>query len=129
MSSNRNIRNPQQLRALIQNMGRSIDEARSRRLGPDTPAQPAPVARNDTRNEIRGEHSAPANMNMARGNDGQRPGAHGSPAANGRSANGSNAGGTGNPGATPSAAPPVRAANEMFDGAAPRLKARPKRAS
>jgi hypothetical protein len=81
MSSNRNIRNPQQLRALIQNMGRSIDEARSRRLGPDTPAQPAPAARNDTRNEIRGEHSAPANMNMARGNDGQRPGAHGSPGA------------------------------------------------
>jgi len=128
MSSNRNIRNPQQLRALIQNMGRSIDEARSRRLGPDTPTQPAPAARSDirgdNRNDIRGDHSAPANI--ARESDGQRPGAQGSPAANGRSANGSN---TGSAGSTPTAAPPVRGANEMFDGAAPRLKARPKRAS
>jgi len=43
MHTNRNSRNPQQLRALIQNMGRSIDEARARRVGPETP-KPVPAA-------------------------------------------------------------------------------------
>lgn len=105
MSSNRNTRNPQQLRALIQNMGRSIDEARSRRLGPDSPKQPLPAIRS----ELRADQSAP--VPSAREPDIQRPGASSGPAP------------------TPSAAPPVRGANEMFDGAAPRLKARPKRAS
>ena len=43
MHTNRNSRNAQQLRSLIQNMGRSIDEARARRIGPDAPT-PAPAA-------------------------------------------------------------------------------------
>jgi hypothetical protein len=45
MHTNRNSRNAQQLRSLIQNMGRSIDEARARRMGPDTPTPnpPAPA--------------------------------------------------------------------------------------
>ena len=106
MSSNRNIRNPQQLRALIQNMGRSIDEARSRRLGPadaPAPAQAAP-------SESRFEQAASQPLAQVR-HDAQRPGA---------SNNAPN---------TPSSLPPVRAANEMFEGGTPRLKARPKRAS
>jgi hypothetical protein len=48
MHSNRSTRNAQQLRSLIQNMGRSIDEARTRRLGPTVPQAPAsPPARNE----------------------------------------------------------------------------------
>ena len=106
MSSNRNIRNPQQLRALIQNMGRSIDEARSRRLGPpgpSAPTQPMPV-------EARFEPPAPQPISQMR-SEGPRPGA---------SADAPHAS---------SGAPPVRSANEMFEGGTPRLKARPKRAS
>ena len=107
MSSNRNTRNPQQLRALIQNMGRSIEEARTRRLGPPSsspsPSVPA-IAQTNARQQppLRTEP--------------QRPGSSNGPGSNGSGSN------------SPPA-PPVRAATEMFDGEAPRLKARPKRAS
>ena len=48
MHSNRTPRNAQQLRSIIQTMGRSIDEARTRRMGPTAPQAPvAPPARND----------------------------------------------------------------------------------
>ncbi len=40
MHSNRTPRNAQQLRSIIQTMGRSIDEARSKRIGPSTPQAP-----------------------------------------------------------------------------------------
>ena len=53
MHTNRNTRNAQQLRSLIQNMGRSIEEARSRRLGPETPSTPVSAP-------ARPEPSAPA---------------------------------------------------------------------
>lgn len=106
MSSNRNIRNPQQLRSLIQNMGRSIDEARSRRLGPQAGGGQEPPAARELQFE-----QAPQ-LPVAPRSDASRPAEPNS--------------------ALPSplsAAPPVRAANEMFEGATPRLKARPKRAS
>ena len=101
MHSNRNQRNAQQLRSIIQTMGRSIDEARNRRIGPTAPQTP----------------SAPA-----------RPGDQASRTTTGEStatpagANGGGASGSTTP-------PPIRAANEMFADGGPRLKARPKRAS
>lgn len=58
MHTNRNTRNAQQLRSLIQNMGRSIEEARSRRLGPETPSAPASAP-------ARPEPSAPAPQPVA----------------------------------------------------------------
>ena len=99
MHSNRNIRNAQQLRSLIQNMGRSIDEARSKRLGPESPQTPA----------------APARAADAM----PRPGV---PAPQANAAAGGVAPGSG-------AAPPIRNASEMFTDSTPRLKARPKRPS
>lgn len=106
MSSNRNIRNPQQLRALIQNMGRSIDEARSRRLGPPSSTAPAQPVTADLRFDQPSQPSlAPSRS------ESQRPGA------------------SNNAPSSSASPPPVRGANEMFDGGAPRLKARPKRAS
>jgi hypothetical protein len=109
MSSNRNIRNPQQLRSLIQNMGRSIDEARSRRLGPQSPVDQRPAQQGDMRFE-QAAASSPAQM-APRADTVVRPIDQAQPQS------------------PSSAAPPVRGANEMFDPAAPRLKARPKRAS
>lgn len=48
MHTNRTTRNSQQLRSIIQTMGRSIDEARTRRMGPAAPQAPvAPPARNE----------------------------------------------------------------------------------
>jgi len=99
MHSNRNNRNSQQLRALIQNMGRSIDEARTRRLGPSTPQAPASPARPS-------EAAA-------------RPGV---PAPQVPQSNAAGASSNGAP-------PPIRNANEMFTESTPRLKARPKRPS
>lgn len=58
MHSNRNTRNTQQLRSLIQTMGRSIDEARSKRLGPTVP-ETRPTA------PARPESSAPAPATQA----------------------------------------------------------------
>ena len=107
MSSNRPSRNPQQMRSLIQNMGRSIDEARLRRLGPtlgtpnasQSPAESRSTPRAlglDTRIGTDTTSSAPASKS------------------------------TGGPSSPPSP-PPVRAANEMFVEGGQRLKARPKR--
>jgi len=97
MHSNRTNRNTQQLRALIQNMGRSIDEARNKRLGPTTPQAPAAPTRS-TDAVTRPGVPAP------------QPGASAASAAPGSGA-----------------APPIRSANEMFTESTPRLKARPKR--
>ena len=104
MSSNRPTRNTQQMRSLIQNMGRSIDEARLRRLG------------------IPGLHEA----------QGSRGPAHsqgldtriGTATSADVPANGGGGGG-----ASSNSPPPIRAATEMFTDGQPRLKARPKRAS
>lgn len=53
MHSNRNTRNTQQLRSLIQNMGRSIDEARTKRLGPVVPeSRPSAPARPDSGGQL-----------------------------------------------------------------------------
>lgn len=134
MTSNRHSRNPQHMRALIENMGRSIDEARNRRLGPVASAEtmstsaapmsshassmPSGVANgthatrlSDMRYPTSQSQTSPSQSNL------------GSPQRGDTTSQ--NAGSTGhlqNP-------PPVRAANEMFDGGTPRLKARPKRAS
>jgi hypothetical protein len=117
MSSNRNIRNPQQMRSLIQNMGRSIDEARSRRLGPSisaTPAQQMPAdARYDTQAPQALPQSRPELPRLGSLSDGSLSSSSASSSSSSAS----------------SSPPPVRAANEMFDGGTPRLKARPKRAS
>lgn len=91
MHSNRSNRNTQQLRSILQTMGRSIDEARTRRMGPGAPQAPsAPPARN----EPAPKPEVPPPVNTGNG-----------------------------------AAPPIRAANEMFVDGGPRLKARPKRPS
>jgi hypothetical protein len=82
-------------------MGRSIDEARNRRIGPTAPQTPSAPARpgdQASRTTIGESTATPAG-------------------ANGGGASGST---------TP---PPIRAANEMFADGGPRLKARPKRAS
>jgi hypothetical protein len=108
MSSNGNIRNPQQLRSLIQNMGRSIDEARSRRLGPQSPSDQRSAQQGDMQFE---KAAASGPSPTAPRAEAVRPADQAQPQS------------------PSSAAPPVRGANEMFDPAAPRLKARPKRAS
>ena len=103
MHSNRNQRNSQQLRSIIQTMGRSIDEARNRRIGPTTPQTPiAPARPGDQSARTIGD--APTAPSVA---------------------SGGGAAGTGGP----TAPPPIRAANEMFVEDGQRLKARPKRAS
>lgn len=106
MTNHRNHGNPQQLRALIQNMGRSIDEARSRRLGPGSPPAPAPSSQSDMRIGQSSQAAQPAQRP-----DPQRPGSSSESSQ------------------PPSSPPPVRSAGEMFEGGTPRLKARPKRAS
>lgn len=114
MHSNRPNRNPQQMRSIIQNLGRSIDEARTRRLGPGMPG-PTEPARAAQDPQWLGLPTAP-----------ERPGAH-------------TAASFPTPAPTPtpapraehpaSAPPPIRSAQEMFNDGTPRLKARPKRAS
>jgi len=115
MSSNRNIRNPQQMRSLIQNMGRSIDEARSRRLGPSISATPAQQMPADARYETQAPQALPQSRPELPRLGSLSDGSLSSSSASSSSAS--------------SSPPPVRAANEMFDGGTPRLKARPKRAS
>ncbi|MFM7261715.1 MAG: hypothetical protein ACKO3W_14045 [bacterium] len=113
MSSHRHTRNAQQMRSLIQNMGRSIDEARLRRLGPalSTPdVQGARVSVSKQGLDTRIGASAPD-----------------TPAT--QSTSGSAAGASAATAAAANGAPPIRAANEMFTDGTPRLKARPKRAS
>jgi hypothetical protein len=117
MSSNRNIRNPQQMRSLIQNMGRSIDEARSRRLGPSISATPAQQMPADARYETQAPQALPQSRPEL-----PRLGSLSDGSLSSSSASSSSASASSSP-------PPVRAANEMFDGGTPRLKARPKRAS
>jgi hypothetical protein len=117
MSSNRNIRNPQQMRSLIQNMGRSIDEARSRRLGPSISATPAQQMPADARYETQAPQALPQSRPEL-----PRLGSLSDGSLSSSSASSSSSSASSSP-------PPVRAANEMFDGGTPRLKARPKRAS
>jgi len=113
MSNNRHTRNPQQLRALIQNMGRSIEEARQRRIGPDQGAdaqvsqQPQEAAPSDRAAAARAANHASTTPPHA---PHQMP--HQMP-----------------PQMPPSSPPPIRSATEMFSESTPRLKARPKRAS
>jgi hypothetical protein len=70
MHSNRSTRNAQQLRSLIQNMGRSIDEARTRRLGPTVPQAPAS---SPARNEPTQKPQSPAQPPAPAGNGGTPP--------------------------------------------------------
>jgi hypothetical protein len=121
MSSNRNIRNPQQMRSLIQNMGRSIDEARSRRLGPSISATPAQQMPADARYETQAPQALPQSRPELPRLGSLSDGSLSSPSASSSSPSSSSS--------ASSSPPPVRAANEMFDGGTPRLKARPKRAS
>ena len=122
------------MRALIENMGRSIDEARNRRLGPMTPTESMSASAASTSSHASSMPSGVANgTHAARLSDMRYPTSQSqtSPSQSNLGApqrgdtTSQSAGSTGhlqNP-------PPVRAANEMFDGGAPRLKARPKRAS
>jgi len=123
MSSNRNIRNPQQMRSLIQNMGRSIDEARSRRLGPSISATPAQQMPADARYETQAPQALPQSRPELPRLGSLSDGSLSSPSASSSSPSSSSSS------SASSSPPPVRAANEMFDGGTPRLKARPKRAS
>ena len=123
MNSPRPTRNIQQVRSIIQNMGRSIDEARNRRLGPNeadiaTPARIASIgdapyagsgaaAAGTTPSAASATAVAPRAIPAASATR---------PAADARKS------------AESVAPPPVRSAQEMFAGDAPRLKARPKRA-
>jgi hypothetical protein len=114
MNPNRSARNPQQVRSIIQNLGRSIDEARTRRLGPTTLAAPSDRGSRSVLDEtVIGQPAAP-----------ERPGSQPSPglppAAPHRIESAP---------PSPVAHPPIRAAHEMFADGGPRLKARPKRAS
>ncbi len=104
MSSNRPSRNPQQMRSLIQNMGRSIDEARVRRLGTSlgTPGS-------------QGSRAAASSQGLD-----TRIGTSSVPDAPPTNASGASAS---------NSPPPIRSATEMFTDGQPRLKARPKRAS
>ena len=118
MSNNRHTRNPQQLRALIQNMGRSIDEARQRRVGPEQTAGSAAAAEGSQPDAARAASqttSASSSAPAAQGPSGAAtppPAPHQMPHQ-----------------ASPSSPPPIRSATEMFTESSPRLKARPKRAS
>lgn len=99
MNSPRTNRNVEQMRSIIHNMSRSIDEARNRRLGPSVApasAAPAPAAARASENH---QSAAPAAVSPSQ-----------------RSL------------ASSTTPPPVRTANEMFAQGGERLKARPKRA-
>jgi hypothetical protein len=122
MSNNRHTRNPQQLRALIQNMGRSIDEARQRRVGPEQGVDAASTASGSQPDAVRSSMQPPSNASTAAGT--QTPsGATTPPPAPHQMAPHMP------PHMPPSSPPPIRSATEMFSESTPRLKARPKRAS
>ena len=117
MNPNRPTRNAQQVRSIIQNMGRSIDEARSRRLGPSLPPSAGsalPAARASGGSSVNpmdiqiGSAEVPAPKLMSV----QPTETPVTPTSN-----------------TPTTPPPVRSVGEMFESEAPRLKARPKKAS
>ena len=99
MTSNRPNRTTPNVRSIIANLGRSIDEARNRRLKPSEPIETAP----ESVNELRiGATEAP------RATSTPDP----TPRSN-----------------QPLSPPPLRSSAEMFDSTGNRLKARPKRAS
>ncbi len=117
MNPNRPTRNAQQVRSIIQNMGRSIDEARSRRLGPSLPPSAGsalPAARASGGSSVNpmdmqiGSAEVPAPKLMPA----QPTETPVTPTSN-----------------TPTTPPPVRSVGEMFESGAPRLKARPKNAN
>ena len=117
MNPNRPTRNAQQVRSIIQSMGRSIDEARSRRLGPSLPPSAGsalPAARASGGSSVNpmdmqiGSAEVPAPKPMSA----QPTETPVTPTSN-----------------TPTTPPPVRSVGEMFESGAPRLKARPKNAN
>ena len=116
MNPNRPTRNAQQVRSIIQNMGRSIDEARSRRLGPSLPpsagsAVPAARASSGSSNPMDMQIGS-ADVPTPKPTSVQPTNTPTTPTSN-----------------TPTTPPPVRSVGEMFESGAPRLKARPKKAS
>ena len=147
MHPNRPTRNAQQVRTLIQNMGRSIDEARSRRLGPVQSASGGSSgASTGTQSSSRNDDSLDMRIGMPTAEEGashlgnsQRAIAPVATAPSNTSSTssstsssptGSTSSSTSRASAVPSQTPPpVRSAHEMFSESTPRLKARPKRAS
>ncbi|MBI1304704.1 MAG: hypothetical protein GC172_13100 [Phycisphaera sp.] len=118
MSNNRHARNPQQLRALIQNMGRSIEEARQRRMGPEQgpdSGAAATGARSDAASQPHSAHAGSSGSSHPSASSPASPSATNHPPAPHQM--------------PPASPPPIRSATEMFSESAPRLKARPKRAS
>jgi hypothetical protein len=112
MHSNRPNRNPQQVRSIIQSLGRSIDEARTRRLGPSLP-NPTEPSRSMQDTRWIGLPATPERPGVAAAASFPTVTAAPAPRAE----------------LPISAPPPVRSAQEMFNDGTPRLKARPKRAS
>ncbi|MFZ9880933.1 MAG: hypothetical protein ACO3QC_05975 [Phycisphaerales bacterium] len=98
MNSPRPNKNVEQVRSIIQNMSRSIDEARNRRLGPVMAPAATPITA-PVRAPENHQTAAPAAVSPA-----QRPSQ------------------------SSASPPPVRTAGEMFAQGGERLKARPKRA-
>jgi hypothetical protein len=139
MNPNRPTRNAQQVRTLIQNMGRSIDEARSRRLGPAQGSSGLPsVTSTGTQPSTRSGDSLDMRIGVPTAQlggsplgDSQRVNAHTATAQ--PSASSATSSATSSTARTPAVQtqtpPPVRSAHEMFSESTPRLKARPKRAS
>ena len=134
MNPNRPTRNAQQVRSIIQNMGRSIDEARTRRLGPSMPPGANSGSNSGTPSARLANSSPFSAMDMQIGAS-EMP-ASAPHAANASASAPTNTAGTAH--GTPSAAastpapttpPPVRSVGEMFESGAPRLKARPKKAN
>ena len=123
MNSPRPTRNIQQVRSIIQNMGRSIDEARNRRLGPDEPLVSVGAAASNGSPSAAESRAASASASMA-ASTATRTASIASPAASPAPASPSLAASRST---EPAVAPPVRSAHEMFSGDTPRLKARPKR--
>jgi hypothetical protein len=126
MNSPRPTRNIQQVRSIIQNMGRSIDEARNRRLGPNEPFVSVGAAASngspsaaESRAASTVARAAAVAVPAASSTTStmQAPAASPAPATLAQAPRS----------AEPGVAPPVRSAQEMFSGDAPRLKARPKR--
>lgn len=99
MTSNRPNRATPNVRTIIANLGRSIDEARNRRLKPSETLENAPEPSTELR------IGAPETPPVA-------PPSSPAPRSN-----------------QPSSPPPLRSPNEMFDSSGNRLKAKPKRAS
>ena len=119
MSIHRPNRANTNVRAIIANMGRSIDEARDRRLSPTHPEDVVP----SIEAEVRIGASEPARHIPSTSGVSTTPRASAAPNSNPSTMSSS----TMPPSTT--AAPPVRSAGEMFESSGNRLKAKPKRAS